>query len=122
MIEKQAHILDQGKKAMAELIMDIDMLKRRRMIHENPHAPPSHGSVPAQQKKTRSAKRNQTCQNRLEGQNGLDSGPQARPYRRLPPQKIKGGSTPQAGQVRQVRGRKHLDTMKVEERQCGKPF
>ena len=56
-IEKQAHILDQGKKAMAELIMAIDMLKRRLIIYENPHAPPSHGSVPAQQKKTRSAKR-----------------------------------------------------------------
>ena len=56
-IEKQAHILDQGKKAMAELIMEIDMLKRRLIIYENPHAPPSHGSVPAQQKKTRSAKR-----------------------------------------------------------------
>ena len=56
-IEKQACVLDEWKKAMAELIMEIDMLKRRLIIYENPHAPPSHGSVPAQQKKTRSAKK-----------------------------------------------------------------
>ena len=61
-IEKQAHILDQGKKAMAELIMEIDMLKRRLIIYENPHAPPSHGSVPAQQKKTRSAKKTKSSE------------------------------------------------------------
>ena len=57
MIEEQARVLDEGKKAIAELIMEIDMLKRRLIIYENPHAPPSHGSVPAQQKKARSAKR-----------------------------------------------------------------
>ena len=55
-IEEQARVLDEGKKAIAELIMEIDMLKRRLIIYENPHAPPSHGSVPAQQKKARSAK------------------------------------------------------------------
>ena len=58
MIEEQARVLDEGKKAIAELIMEIDMLKRRLIIYENPHAPPSYGSVPAQQKKARSAKRN----------------------------------------------------------------
>ena len=55
-IEKQACVLDEGKKAIAELIMEIDMLKRRLIIYENPHAPPSNDSVPAQQKKARSAK------------------------------------------------------------------
>ena len=56
MIEEPARALEEGKKAMAELIMEIDMLKRRLIIYENPHAPPSHGSVPTQQKKARSAK------------------------------------------------------------------
>ena len=55
-IEEQARILDQGKKAMAELIMKIDMFKRRLIIYENPYTSSSHGSVPAQQKKARSAK------------------------------------------------------------------
>ena len=55
-IEKQACVLDEGKKAIAELIMEIDMLKRRLIIYENPHVPPSNDSVPAQQKKARSAK------------------------------------------------------------------
>ena len=55
MIEEQARVLDEGKKAIAELIMVIDMLKRRLIIYKNPHAPPSHGSAPAQQKKARSA-------------------------------------------------------------------
>ena len=56
MIEEQAHVLDEWKKTVAELIMENDMLKRRLVIYENAHAPPSHGSVPAQQKKARSAK------------------------------------------------------------------
>ena len=56
-IEELTRIVEEGKKTMAELIMEIDMLKRRLIIYENPHAPPSHGSVPVQQKKTRSAKR-----------------------------------------------------------------
>ena len=55
-IEKQACVLDEGKKAIAELIMEIDMLKRRLIIYENPHVPPSNDSVPAQQKKARSAR------------------------------------------------------------------
>ena len=61
-IEELALVLEEGKKAMAELIMEIDMLKRRLIIYENPHAPPSHGSVPAQQKKTRSAKRTESSE------------------------------------------------------------
>ena len=57
LIEELIRIVEEGKKTTAELIMKIDLLERRRMIYENPHAPPSHGSVPAQQKKTRSAKK-----------------------------------------------------------------
>ena len=56
MIEELTRIVEEGKKTTAELIMEIDMLRRRLIIYENPHAPPSHGSVPAQQKKTRSAR------------------------------------------------------------------
>ena len=56
MIEEQARVLDERNKAIAELIMKIDMLERRLIIYENHHAPPSHGSVPAQQKKACSAK------------------------------------------------------------------
>ena len=55
-IEELARTLEEGKKTTAELIMEIDMLRKRLMIYENAHSPPSHGSVPAQQKKTRSAK------------------------------------------------------------------
>ena len=55
-IEELTRIVEEGKKTTAELIMKIDLLERRWMIYENPHAPPSHGSVPAQQKKARSAK------------------------------------------------------------------
>ena len=55
-IEELTRIVEEGKKTTAELIMKIDLLERRLMIYENPHAPPSHGSVPAQQKKARSAK------------------------------------------------------------------
>ena len=39
------------------MAMENDSLKRRLRIYENPHSPPSHGSVPAQQKKARSAGR-----------------------------------------------------------------
>ena len=56
MIEELTRMVEEGKKTTTELIMEIDMLKRRLIIYENPHAPPSHGSVPAQQKKARSAK------------------------------------------------------------------
>ena len=57
MIEKIIRTVEEGKKTTAELIMEIYMLRRRLIIYENPHAPPSDDSVPAQQKKTRSAKR-----------------------------------------------------------------
>ena len=55
-IEELTHIVEEGEKTTVEMIMENDMLKRRLMIYENAHAPPSHGSVPAQQKKTHSAK------------------------------------------------------------------
>ena len=55
-IEELIRVVEEGKKTTAELIMENDMLKRRLAIYENAHAPPSHGSVPAQQKKARSAK------------------------------------------------------------------
>ena len=55
-IEELIRIVEEGKKTTAELIMEIDMLRRRLIIYENPHAPPSNDSVPAQQKKARSAK------------------------------------------------------------------
>ena len=55
-IEEQARALEEWKKTTAELIMKIDMLERRLVIYENAHSPPSHNSVPAQQKKARSAK------------------------------------------------------------------
>ena len=107
MIEEMARMVEEGKKTTAELIMEIDMLRRRLIIYENPHVPPSNDSVPAQQKKARSAKGSRTVRTDRR-KDGWNSGPQARPYRRLPPQKIKGGSTPQAGQVQQVRRRQHL--------------
>ena len=56
LIEELMRALEEEKRAMAEVIMENDSLKRRLKIYENPHAPPSHGSVPAQQKKARSAK------------------------------------------------------------------
>ena len=55
-IEELIRIVEEGKKTTAELIMEIDMLRRRWIIYENPHAPPSNDSVPAQQKKARSAR------------------------------------------------------------------
>ena len=55
-IKEQVRALEEGKKTTAELIMKIDMLERRLVIYENAHSPPSHNSVPAQQKKARSAK------------------------------------------------------------------
>ena len=55
-IEELIRIVEEGKKTTAELIMEIDMLKRRLIIYENLHVPPSNDSVPAQQKKARSAK------------------------------------------------------------------
>ena len=56
MIEEMARMVEEGKKTTAELIMEIDMLRRRLIIYENPRVPPSNDSVPAQQKKARSAK------------------------------------------------------------------
>ena len=56
MIEELIRIVEEGKKTTAELIMKIDLLERRLIIYENPHVPPSNDSVPAQQKKARSAK------------------------------------------------------------------
>ena len=61
-IEELTRMVEEGKKTTAELIMKIDLLERRRMIYENLHAPPSHGSVPAQQKKTRSAKKTKSSE------------------------------------------------------------
>ena len=55
-IAELARVLEEGKKTMAELIMENDLLRRRLTIYENTHSLPSHGSVPAQQKKARSAK------------------------------------------------------------------
>ena len=71
MIEEQACVLDEGKKAIAELIMEIDTLKRRLIIYENPHAPPSNDSMPAQQKKTRSAKRDKQSEQAEEKTAGI---------------------------------------------------
>ena len=56
MIEALTRIVEEGKKTTAELIMENDMLKRRLVIYENAHAPPSHDSIPEQQRKARSAK------------------------------------------------------------------
>ena len=97
MIEEPARALEEWKKTTAELIMEIDMLERRLIIYKNPHAPPSHGSVPAQQKKTRSAEEQTVRADR--GQSGQNTGPQARSYRHLLPPKIKGGDTSQARQM-----------------------
>ena len=55
-IEELIRIVEEGKKTTAELIMEIDMLRRRLIIYENPHAPPFNDSVPAQQKKALSAR------------------------------------------------------------------
>ena len=53
--EKLMHVLEEERREKAEMAMAIDSLERRLLIYENAHAPPSHGSVPAQQKKARSA-------------------------------------------------------------------
>ena len=55
-IEKLARVVEKGKKTATELIMENDLLRRRLMIYDNANSPPAHGSVPAQQKKARSAK------------------------------------------------------------------
>ena len=55
--EKLVRELEERDRIITEMIVENDSLKRSLKIYENPHAPPSHGSVPAQQKKTRSAER-----------------------------------------------------------------
>lgn len=52
-IEQLADALAEEKRSNAEKDTAIDILERRLRIYENAHFPPSHGSVPAQQKKTR---------------------------------------------------------------------
>ena len=54
-IEEITRALEEEKRSSAEKNMVIDLLERHLMIYENVHSPPFHGSVPAQQKKTRSA-------------------------------------------------------------------
>ena len=71
--EKLVHVLEEEKREKIEMVMTIDSLERRLKIYENAHAPPSHGSVPAQQKKARSAERSKSSE-RAEGKTG---GPQA---------------------------------------------
>ena len=56
-IEQLTRALEERDRIITEMIMENDSLKRHLKIYENPHAPPSHGSVPAQQRKARSAKR-----------------------------------------------------------------
>ena len=43
---KLTHALDEGDRIVTEMMMENDSLRRHLMIYENPHAPPSHGSVP----------------------------------------------------------------------------
>ena len=67
--EKLMHVLEEEKREKIEMVMTIDSLERRLKIYENAHAPPSHGSVPAQQKKARSAERSKSSE-RVEGKTG----------------------------------------------------
>lgn len=53
--EKPTRALEGRDRIITEIMMENDSLKRRLKIYENPCAPPSHGSVPVQQKKARSA-------------------------------------------------------------------
>ena len=69
MIEQLADALAEEKRSNAEKDMAIDMLERRLRIYENAHSPPSHGSVPAQQRKARSAERSKPSE-RTEGKTG----------------------------------------------------
>ena len=54
-IEQLTRALEERDRIITEMMMENDSLKRSLKIYENPHAPPSHGSVPVQQKKARSA-------------------------------------------------------------------
>ena len=67
--EKLMHVLEEEKREKIEMVMTIDSLERRLKIYENAHSPPSHGSVPAQQKKARSAERGKSSE-RAEGKTG----------------------------------------------------
>ena len=53
--EKLTRSLEGRDRIITEIMMENDSLKRHLKIYENPPAPLSHGSVPAQQKKARSA-------------------------------------------------------------------
>ena len=71
--EKLMHVLEEEEREKIEMVMTIDSLERRLKICENAHAPPSHGSVPAQQKKARSAERSKSSE-RAEGKTGGSPG------------------------------------------------
>ena len=76
-IEELICIVEEGKKTTAEMIMEIDMLKRRLIIYENPHVPPSNDSVPAQQKKalsTRGAEPSEQAEGKTAGIPGRKPG------------------------------------------------
>ena len=107
MIEELARVLEEGKKTTAELIMDNDLLRRPPgNLRERPFP-----AVPWQRacatEEGAFCKRGQTVRTG-QGKDGRSSRLQTRPYRHLPPPKIKGGGTPQAGQVRRVRGHQPL--------------
>ena len=55
-IEQLTRALEERDRIITEMMMENDSLKRYLKIYENPHAPSSHCSVPAQQRKARSAK------------------------------------------------------------------
>ncbi len=80
-IEQLTRALEERDRIITEMMMENDSLKRHLKIYENPHAPPSHGSVPAQQRKARSAKGAGPPGNKdaTEGDHGMACGLQA-PY------------------------------------------
>ncbi len=44
---KLTHALEERDRIVTEMMMENDSFRRHLKIYENPHAPPSHGSVPA---------------------------------------------------------------------------
>ena len=46
MIEEQVRMLEEGKKATAELIIENDSIRRHLKIYENSRASPSHEDLP----------------------------------------------------------------------------
>ena len=68
-IDQLTCALEEEKREKTEMVMTIDSLERRLKIYENAHSPPSHGSVPAQQRKARSAERSKLSE-RAEGKTG----------------------------------------------------